>query len=58
MMIELQHTAVYTNIHDAFIWSGYKPADIVPVNPIQTTDLPGTTAGTVTLPAYRLTLAG
>lgn len=27
MIIELQHTAVYTNIHDAFIWNGYKPAD-------------------------------
>ena len=57
-MMKFEHTAVYTNIHDVFIWSGYKHADIVPVNPIQTTDLPGTTAGTVTLPAYRLTLAG
>ena len=35
-MIELQHTAVYTNIHDAFVWNGYKQPDIVPVNPIQT----------------------
>ena len=57
-MMKFEHTAVYTNIHDVFVWNGYKQPDIVPVNPIQTTDLPGTTAGTVTLPAYRLTLAG
>jgi len=57
-MIQFEQNKVYTNIHDAFVWNGYKQPDIVPVNPLKTTDLPGTTAGTVTLPAYRLTLAG
>ena len=33
-MMKFQHTVTYTNIHDAFIWNGYKPADIVPVNPV------------------------
>lgn len=35
-MIQFEHTVTYTNIHDAFIWNGYKPADIVPVNPLKT----------------------
>ena len=35
MMIKFEHTVTYTNIHDAFIWNGYKQLDIVPVNPIQ-----------------------
>jgi hypothetical protein len=26
-MIRFEHNKVYTNIHDAFVWSGYKPAD-------------------------------
>lgn len=34
--MQFERTATYTNIHDAFIWNGYKPADIVPVNPLKT----------------------
>ena len=34
-MIQFEHTVTYTNIHDAFVWNGYKQLDIVPVNPIQ-----------------------
>ena len=33
-MIQFEHNKVYTNIHDAFVWSGYKQPDIVPVNPV------------------------
>lgn len=34
-MIQFKHNKVYTNIHDAFIWNGYKQPDIMPINPIQ-----------------------
>ena len=33
--MQFEHTVTYTNIHDAFIWNGYNPADIVPVDPIK-----------------------
>lgn len=33
-MIQFEQNKVYTNIHDAFVWNGYKPADIVPVDPV------------------------
>ena len=33
-MIHFEQNKVYTNIHDAFVWSGYKQPDIVPVNPV------------------------
>ena len=26
-MIQFEQNKVYTNIHDTFIWNGYKPAD-------------------------------
>ena len=26
-MMQFERTITYTNIHDAFIWNGYKPAD-------------------------------
>jgi hypothetical protein len=34
-VIQFKHTATYTNIHDAFIWNGYAPANIAPVDPIK-----------------------
>lgn len=33
-MIQFKHNKVYTNIHDVFIWNGYKQPEIVPVNPV------------------------
>jgi hypothetical protein len=33
-MIQFEQNKIYTNIHDAFVWSGYKQPDIVPVNPV------------------------
>jgi hypothetical protein len=33
-MMQFEHTVTYTNIHDAFIWNGYKQSNIVPVNPV------------------------
>ena len=33
-MIQFEQNKIYTNIHDAFVWNGYRPADIVPVNPV------------------------
>ena len=33
--MQFERTITYTNIHDAFVWNGYKQPDIVPVNPIK-----------------------
>ena len=33
--MQFERTITYINIHDAFVWNGYKQPDIVPVNPLK-----------------------